>query len=194
MFLNCFGVQINEGVEKDGYVEVPHGTQYTLTLINQKAQRCDATVVIDGKQQGTYRLNGNSQVRLERSAFDSGRFTFYQAGTSEATSSELDKVSRDNLGLVQVTFVAEKQWTLPPVRPNFIYEPTKRVITYRTTRTGGGTGLSGSSNQGFTSAGGMTYDESTRTTISLRLISSSAVQPQTPRPLQSHTNSVPPPV
>lgn len=107
MQLNEFEVRIPEGVEADnGYVEVPHGTQYTIVLQNHSKGRCDAEVYIDGKSVGAWRVDGCKTVTLERPVHDSGRFTFYRLGTASADKAGLER--NDSLGVISATFKPEK--------------------------------------------------------------------------------------
>jgi len=107
MYLNDFSVRVPGGTETNGYVELPHGRQYSLVLRNARRDvRCDAEVEIDGQHVGTWRIEANSHIRLERPAHDDGRFTFYAAGTKEAQQVNLNEGSSD-LGLIKVTFTPE---------------------------------------------------------------------------------------
>jgi hypothetical protein len=50
MKLNRFSVTIAEGKEtSDGYVQMKHGTQYTILLQNESNRRCDAEVYLDDR-------------------------------------------------------------------------------------------------------------------------------------------------
>jgi len=108
MFLNLFSVRVIGGKEQSGgYVEVAHGKQYSLSLRNSRNVRCDARVEIDGQDVGTWRIDSHSTIKLERPAHDTGRFTFYELGTSEAEQAGLAE-GDPNLGLVKVTFTPER--------------------------------------------------------------------------------------
>lgn len=114
MYLNEFSVRVPEGNEKSsGYVEIEHNTQYTIQLRNYRYVRCDATVSVDGKIVGVFRLNANGSLRLERPSHDKGRFTFYKAGTKEASKAGISSIPYNDRGLISVTFVPEKEinWT-----------------------------------------------------------------------------------
>ena len=110
MYLNGYSVRIPEGSEKEasGYVEMEHDSQYTLQLRNSNTTRCDAEVNIDGKHVGTFRLDAHGSLRLERSADDERRFTFYLRDSDEGREVELTSVSKSELGLVQVVFKPER--------------------------------------------------------------------------------------
>lgn len=86
MQLNHFGVLIPQGVElAEGYVELKHNTVYQVVLQNLRPVRCDASVEIDGKAIGVWRVKSQDSITLERPIHDRGQFTFYQVGTVEAT-------------------------------------------------------------------------------------------------------------
>ena len=109
MRLNDFSVRI-PGSREDavGYVEVDHGTQYSIRLANFRNTACDVKVVVDGKDCGTFRLSPFGRFLLERPGHDSGRFTAYTVGTADAAQAGID--ARDpNTGLVQVTFTPAKK-------------------------------------------------------------------------------------
>lgn len=115
MFLNGFSVRIPEGREEPGgYVDMQHNQSYTLVLRNTRNERCDARVEIEGRHVGTWRIEANSNIRLERPEHDTGKFTFYKVGTPEAGSAQLER-NDPNLGLVRVVFTPERKYQ--PVRP-----------------------------------------------------------------------------
>lgn len=109
-------VQIIEGRETDnGHVVIPHGTQYRLKLANyDHFRRSDATVVIDGKEVGAWRLDAGQTIVLERPQHDTGRFTFHEAASTEGQAGGAAGVGAADRGLVQVTFRMERR---QPPRP-----------------------------------------------------------------------------
>lgn len=111
MYLNSFSVRVPEGTEKEsGYVELNHGKQYSINLRNDRDVRCDADVSIDGKPIGTFRIEPNSTINLERPLNEDKRFTFYKAGSREAKASDEANIKDNYQGLIQVTFRPEKQY------------------------------------------------------------------------------------
>jgi hypothetical protein len=110
MYLNGYSVRIPEGLEQNGYVELRHDTQYRLMLRNSHKTRCDARVEVDGKCIGTFRLDANESIVLERPAHDRGRFTFYKDGSRAAKKAGLSNVDPWHKGLVSVTFSPEKDY------------------------------------------------------------------------------------
>lgn len=111
MRVGNFTVVVPQGREKDsGHVLIPHNTKYTIRLSNHwHDRRCDATVTIDGKDMGTFRLDNYGQITLERPVHDEGCFTFYKADTAEYAKASGGEVSPDLRGLVQVVFKPEKK-------------------------------------------------------------------------------------
>ncbi len=106
--VNEFSVKIPQGNEDaSGYTALKHGTKYSIVLRNGKQVRCNAKVEIDGKDQGTWRLDAQEIITIERPAHDSGNFTFYQLDSSESQAIGLDGAD-PNLGLLKVTFTPEK--------------------------------------------------------------------------------------
>lgn len=103
-----FEVVIPEGKEiGDGYVGMLHNTPYSLLLRNRLRVRCDAEVVIDGTPVGTWRINGNDEIRIERPVNDTGHFTFFEVGSREAHIAGIT-ASPEN-GLISVTFKPEQE-------------------------------------------------------------------------------------
>ncbi len=215
MWLNQFSVRIPEGHEDSGgYVELPHNTPYTLVLRNNRNVRCDARVEVDGKHVGTGRIHANSIVRLERPVHDTGRFTFYKLDSPEAQQAQLNG-GDPNLGLVKVTFTPDVFRSIPVVqttytgswipkspRPTIPSPPIEwqyRVSTMAdgsvtcynaSSRSAGGSGLSGQSGQHFHDAAHINYDYSQQTVIHLRLVCKNGGA----RPLTSFSTPIPPTV
>lgn len=211
MWLNQFSVRIPEGREDSGgYVELPHNTPYTLVLRNSRNVRCDARVEVDGKHVGTWRIHANSNISLERPVHDTGRFTFYKLNTPEAQQAQLNG-SDPNLGLVKVTLTPEKQtpatdfsrWYPNPPKaiPPIQWQYTDNTAQTRSlgdvsasytasSRSAGGTGLSGQSGQHFHDAESICYDYSQQTVIHLRLVCKNGGA----RPLTSFSTPIPPTV
>ena len=186
MEFNNFVVSIVEGKEtKDGYVELPHKTRYTLRLGNRTNGRCDAHVSIDGKLIGIWRIEANDGIRLERPVHDTGHFTFYALDSAEAKRAGLQL--NDQLGLVSVTFVPEKVKVVR--RDSISAEDTLDLPAFLRRRVGG-TGLSGHSNQTFTNAKDIVLDEEAKVTIHLRLVEADDT---TPRPLKGMSLQTPVP-
>lgn len=209
MKLNGFSVFVPEGRNRrDGYIELDHGQHYTLELTNQFTihTRCDAVVTIDGKRIGTFRIAPWSSITLERSPDDHGRFTAYRLTSREGRASDLHHVSRDNLGLIEVTFKPERI----PERPRSVtivmneqdtlssasdgtaecYRTLGPISgsTYGNMMEAAGTGLSGYSDQSFRTVPPLTYDTDNITTIRVRI----AVVEE-PRPLRSSSSTPTPP-
>lgn len=220
MRLNNFSVRIPQGSE-DGsaYVEMKHGKQYTLILGNKDYQQCKAYVEIDGKHVGTWLIDANTTVTLERPAHDTGKFTFYKIGTDGARKAGLQDGDPNN-GLVKVTFTpvitvpgpvitTTTEGTGGPVwwkyRPDIVSggfvnatPPGPEILDHKLSNYGastsqGGTGLSGDSNQTFQeNTDTIIADYTKQTVIHLRLVAREDVNE--PRPLTSYSNPVPPPV
>lgn len=169
----AFEVWIPEGdALAEGYVEIPHNTQYSLLLRNRLDSRCDAEVSIDGIPVGVWRIARTDEIRIERPAHDPGRFTFFVMGSPEASLAGI-KAGPEN-GLISVTFKPESNSTLFSSR-----NPSEMA---------GGTGLTGESDQRFTGAPPIIHDPSRAFTIHLRLI---AKKPDV-RPLAPRSTSIPP--
>ena len=104
MYLNDFSVRIEGKSESSGYIEMNHGEHYSLVLKNNGKNPCDATVEIDGKDVGAFRIESKQNIHLERPSNEKKLFTFYQLGTEEAEESGLNKVEKSDMGLIKVIF------------------------------------------------------------------------------------------
>nr|QBK86125.1 MAG: hypothetical protein LCMAC101_07200 [Marseillevirus LCMAC101] len=111
---------------RDGsyYVEMPKdNVQYRIRLKNNGSAKCDAVVTIDGKNMGTFRINGSSQMLLERPTDVERRFTFFVGG-SEGSKQGGYKEKDKNNGLVQVLFKPEhiqRQVYIPKQSTGYYY-------------------------------------------------------------------------
>ena len=177
MNLHDYSVSIPEGRSSgDGYVQLEHGTVYTISLSNSGPHPCDAELSIDGGPVGVWRVDPRSTINLERPVDDTGRFTFYNAGTQEARLAAVP--NGPNAGLVTVVFRPGKYVKLAP------------VLCSAPVRVPGGTGLSGMSHQEFNDADELEHFDGQEITINLRLVG----VPSGPRPLHKRSTPVPPPV
>jgi hypothetical protein len=209
MYLNGYSVRVIGGQEiPGGYVEMSHDQRYKLQMRNSNAERCNASVEIDGRHVGTWRIPDHRTITLERPANDDGHFTFYRLGSHEGAQVQL--VDNANLGLVKVTFTPEVKRrpirrerevltsgfpsAATPKGPSGTLESsTSYDATPRSFSLGqasaGGTGLSGHSGQRFWQAEQMDLDYSRQVVIHLRLVCKNG---EDPRPLASHSTPVPP--
>ena len=217
MRVGNFSVLIPEGREREsGYVQLNHGTQYSLHLgNNDHSRKCDATVFIDGKEVGAWRINAGQNIWLERPVNDTGRFTFYRSDSQEAGQSGVGNIAVESRGLVQVTFRPEKAYIPRGQHVNSTRRggPCGQSMgsMEREVKTSGGilrtmgispqnymdsgmTGLSGQSNQQFNTVAPLIYDPTEETIINIRLVS--LVGQDQPRELQSvpRSNDIPAPV
>jgi hypothetical protein len=177
MRANEFEVVIPEGRNLgDGYVGMLHNTQYSLLLKNHRRVRCDANVVIDGIQVGTWRIDGNSEIRIERPVHDTGHFTFFEMGSREAHSAGI--VANPENGLISVAFKPEREMLTLGSSP----APDDMRA--------GVTGLTGESLQRFTDASSISHDTTRFFTIHIRLV---CKMPEI-RPLAPRSTPIPPPV
>lgn len=173
-----FEVNVPEGdALKGGYVAMRHNTRYSLHLKNHRRVPCDARVIIDGNHVGTWRIDAQNEIRIERSGYDTGYFTFFEVGTNEAAKAGIAK-SADN-GLISVTFKPKKEDHA--LHAAELPDPQYGV---------GATGLTGKSNQRFRIASKIEHDMARAFTIHLRLVSRRSEI----RPLAPHSAPIPPPV
>jgi hypothetical protein len=196
MYANQLSVYIPQGVEgSDGYVSMHHNTQYSIRMKNDRNVPCDAVVTVDGNHIGTWRIQRYGIIEVDRPADKARRLTFYRLDSAEAQQAQL--VKNDSLGLVSVEFKPEKK--IDPVMNTFWREDSRESYgvtldsysksaglskSFGATRSAGGTGLSGQSNQVFSSTTALDYDMANAFTINLRLIAEAnvpSIEPLTPR-------------
>lgn len=205
MQLNGYRVEIPECIDESstGHITMRHGSHFTLRLSNhhkkdRSGRPCDASVYLDGKHVGTYRIDYGTDLILEHPINDQGRFTAYRKDTLESSLSQLDTDSEES-GLIKVVF---KPGYIP-ITNILVYRELPLVIDYlpyqsspyisygckddlnRTTSdtswsytnssiihtcdlVSGRVGLSGYSNQEFRETSNLSYDEPS-TTIYLRI-------------------------
>ncbi len=197
MRVGSFSLLIPEGRELDSnHVVLAHGAVYRIHLGNHHGRRCDATVEVDGKEVGTWRIGPGQSIVLERPVHDTGRFTFFESRSGEAQAAGVGAVEVASRGLIRATF-----------RPERVYRPLPRVGSLRAVAGGpscgmeaeektaglvpGITGLTGTSGQHFKDVAPLDYDPLLEVTIYLRLVSGlPEVRPLTVSP---RSNSVPAP-
>lgn len=184
--------------EDDGYISLNHGDVYRISLKNDSNESNDVIVEIDGKEVGDWRLSPYQTAIIERPANDTGKFTFYEINSIEAQQSELNLVSKDELGLIKVTFIPEMEARpeVSAIRKSFSGAKGcgQSMDLSVKTRGAGGTGLSGTSAQTFGRVEQLNRDYNRQTVIFLRLV---AKEKDSPRPLQSISSIstlIPPPV
>lgn len=122
--LNGFSVTIPESYSEtsEGHVGLRHGQNFKVRLHNGHrgpygSVPCDATIILNGKDVGTFRVNAGQTTIIERPANDTGKFTAYQEDSYEAASIGIDRNSNE-LGLIEVVFRPGNQkfhWTPPAV-------------------------------------------------------------------------------
>lgn len=106
---NGFAVTVPEAQLVDGqYAALKHETEYTLTLRNGRDTRCDATVKIDGKCMGKFRVRANDRITIDRPADHARKFTFLKEDSDEAAGAGVAAGGKQN-GVVTVTFVPEAE-------------------------------------------------------------------------------------
>lgn len=90
------------------YVSLQDNTEYKLRLGNNRSTICDAIVKLEGKPVGTWRIEANSSIVIERPISESRKFTFVSEQNPEALEAGISPGSPSN-GLVEVEFKPKKQ-------------------------------------------------------------------------------------
>lgn len=201
MCVDDFELTVVPGYERyDGTVEMPHEQTYQVKLRNFSLRRADVELTIDGKDMGTYRIEGHGCVLLERAAHDHGKFTFFRSDSAAAAAVGAAKLTSAQRGLVQARFKPEAEnVTTISTRRDSKGMPESFVLSRgfgfdARREVSGVTGLTGHSAQRFQTVENLRYlPESQWVTISLRLFAVDG-----PRELQAapaaRGNPVPAPV
>lgn len=151
----------NKPVKKlDEYVfALKHGEEYKIKMTNHHSElRANASISVDGKNIGYYRIEKDSTITIERPAKQERRLTFFKNGTKEAIKGGLNSSNPDQ-GILKVTFEQENE-------PEFVHQVclnsgsmfpqsdiSRSLGGYDTTDFSlGGTALGRVSTQKFTSA------------------------------------------
>jgi hypothetical protein len=170
-----------------GYVHFEKSNiKYKVLLKNNNEKRCDVKLIIDGKEQGIWRLEPFSEVCIERPSYSDECFTFFRFDSKEGQK-VLDY--NENLGLIQAIFIPEKKSSI-----TFSAYTSKNIIEEGLISKGltkcGGTGLTGHSYQKFGIADEIDLDYQNKTTINLRLIYDD--EPKKLRDIKYMSNPIPP--
>lgn len=128
----------------NGIFYLNHGDEYKICLKNNSlTQKANANIQIDGKSIGTFRLNKNDKIIIERPVDKARKFTFYDVESIEGVKSGLSANSKD-IGTLKVVIDVEER----PVKVFKSFIDSDNCLSSRS----GGTGLSGSSSQTFSEA------------------------------------------
>ena len=90
------------------YVTLPHKTEYSIHLCNNRSTKCNAKVWIDRKYMGTWRIPALSSIDIERPVDKSRRFIFLKESSRSARRIGISSGDWKN-GLVQVKFIPEPE-------------------------------------------------------------------------------------
>lgn len=205
----------NQAEDHRGYVRMAHGAVYAVCFRNDLNRAADAELSIDGLPMGTWRLGPYQRACVDRPAADTGQFTFYRADSAEGYAVGSGQVARPDKGRVSVGFYPEVDHYLPAPTPyaapslapaqrqfsdqaesSVEYGAQSRSLAPGKRLGAGVTGLSGQSQQHFTTAGPIERDYARAVTLELRLVHDPAFErPPQPRPLPGrYDRYAPPPV
>lgn len=184
MNLNGFSLAISaihgdsEKVKIDGtdYFSLTHGSEYSLSLSNDRSSRCDAYVYIDGENVGVWRISPYSTINIERPANVKRKFVFLAEDSVEAEDAGIPPGSSEN-GLVKVIFKPEKLHTSICKDSQQSYGMNRMdghnfsLGRSADSFSAGATGLGDRSFQSFSTVGKLSsIDHSNVTTIQTRLV------------------------
>jgi hypothetical protein len=165
--------------------EISHGEEYSIgvSITDRSVTEGDATIYVDDKSIGTFRVLFGCRLLVDRPASVSRKLTFYKLGTAEAEQAGL--VASPNLGVVKVVFVPGKPKCGVTYRSAvncYGSAPTRGIGDQlrSSAKAVGGTGLGADSNQTFGIAQGIQLDYSRQQTLSIQLVLREEVVPLHP--------------
>lgn len=136
-----------------------HGEEYKIMIINHhKKLRANASISVDGKIIGYFRINSDSSITIERPYNQERRLTFYTQESPEAVKAELDFSKQ---GILRVTIEQEQEQEQEPEVDRAVFyigtSPTDTLVhDGRDDAVSiGGTGLGRASSQRFSSVSPM---------------------------------------
>lgn len=87
-----------------------HNTEYKVMVFNHHPTlRCNASIYIDGKNMGHFRISTRNSITIERPEYAAKRFTFLVPGTKEAE--KCINARNPELGVLKVVIETEKVQT-----------------------------------------------------------------------------------
>lgn len=93
---------------RDGAFHLVHGTEYRVVLTNEDPSvRVDATILIDGKTIGTFRINKKDRIVVERPVGKKRKLTFFSIDSDEGKQGGLDVTT---CGTIKVILKKEKRF------------------------------------------------------------------------------------
>lgn len=132
----------------NGVFEIEHNTEYGVAIFNHHPKKCaDATVFIDGKSIGYFRVNAGSKIIIERPSDSekARKLTFYDVNSQEGGEGAVS-ISNPSLGILKVVIATEADPPPPiPCYPHareadrFGEDSTDTVKSVRSSRWLGGT-------------------------------------------------------
>lgn len=92
-----------------GRVPLRDGTVYKISLKNYHDRDASAEISIDGRPVGVYLVKAKSKLIVENPLIADGKFTFYKVSSGPGKELKEDDQTRDDLGLIKVTFTLLKK-------------------------------------------------------------------------------------
>ncbi|QJC63449.1 hypothetical protein [Banggai cardinalfish iridovirus] len=131
----------------DNAFRLGHNTEYTIVITNlHKSARADATVFIDNKDIGTYRVEANNKISIESK--DGRHLTFFSSSSAEGSAAGL---SSTHIGQIRVQVRKERDTGRQRVPMRVVADSGDDGIESDCC-SNGGTGLGAPSRQRFVDA------------------------------------------
>lgn len=96
-------------IPEDKCYKLKHDTEYKICIVNHHPTlRADATVNVDGKKVGEFRVNNKSKITIERPVHAARKLTFYAINSDKGAMAALSS-SNPELGNIEVKVQMEKK-------------------------------------------------------------------------------------
>lgn len=130
-----------------------HGTEYKILITNQSKCRANAHIFVDGKEIGSFRIEGNGKIVIERPENDNKKrkLTFFDISSKEAKMGRIDEEFSE-LGKLVVKIEEEKIPVQFEKQFNYVETDSISVDQVDGSSLVGGTALGRFSNQRFVHA------------------------------------------
>lgn len=92
-----------------GRVPLRDGTVYKISLKNYHDRDASAEISIDSRSVGVYLVKAKSKLIVENPLIADGKFSFYKISSGPGKELKEDDQTRDELGLIKVTFTLLKK-------------------------------------------------------------------------------------
>lgn len=108
-----YGINIIGGKELEGgYVALGHESNYQIQFHNKTNSFASIQLWIDGKRVGCLLQGANAVDELEQPQHENKKFVFLKSNSEEAKITSIDKIDKDERGLIKVCMMPARKQTI----------------------------------------------------------------------------------